>query len=133
MRINELTTRHHMCLMYIIMFRTCDLIHVHVCDQTLSYCIIILSYSAKFSRHLYFVEWPLKKHFVAQCSQNDCLPEATPLIFEQIILIKEQFLCRIANPRNLRKLSPSKMSRYTVYSSTNSIYCHILPLALQVH
>ena len=51
-----------------------------------------IPYSAKFLRHLYFVEWPLKALIcVAQCWWNECLPEARPLIFARYSRWRTQF------------------------------------------
>ncbi len=45
---------------------------------------------------------------------EDCLPETTPLICTRYTSFVDLISCRIANLWKQRKLSPSKISRYTV-------------------
>ena len=85
---------------------------------------IIIPYSAKCSRHLYFVDWPQKAF---RCTMFAEWLFTGSHAFKSLHIIadnsnwKNNFrglnfrVYRIGNPRNPRKLISSKISRYTVY------------------
>ena len=82
--------------------------------QKVCYNLYQLPYSAKYSRHLYFVDWPLKAISLHNVRGMTAYRKPHLKFLHVIDLGNLTIFVDLINPR---KLSPSKISRYTVYGT----------------